>query len=131
MAGLVDERPRLMSALHMPVEAMAAPQVMTNAATRRDITVGALILREPRSDFSQDSDQFTASPATPAQQGCLTYREQDVLALLCLRLTDAEIAEQLFLSPRTINSHVAHILAKLGVKNRREAVARAVRLRLV
>lgn len=57
----------------------------------------------------------------------LTRRERDVLALLCHRLTDPEIAEALFLSPRTASNHVANILAKLGAPNRREAAALAAR----
>src|SRR5262245_51820672 len=104
MAGLVGDRPRLMSAVLMSVGAMAAPQVMTDTATSRDMTVVALVLREPGSDFDQDPDQFDVSPVTPTQTNTLTRREEEVLALLCLRLTDAEIAAQLFLSPRTVNS---------------------------
>jgi non-specific serine/threonine protein kinase len=61
----------------------------------------------------------------------LTRRERDVLALLCARLSDLEIAEQLFLSPRTVEGHVSHILSKLGVENRRDAAATAARLGLV
>jgi non-specific serine/threonine protein kinase len=61
----------------------------------------------------------------------LTEREHDVLVLLCERLTDPQIAERLFLSPRTIESHVASVLRKLDVANRREAAAVAVRLGLV
>ncbi len=45
----------------------------------------------------------------------------EVLRLLARRQTDKEIAEALFLGPRTVQSHVAHILNKLGVANRREA----------
>lgn len=60
----------------------------------------------------------------------LTRRERDVLALLCQRLTDAEIAERFFLSTRTIEHHVSSILAKLGVANRRDAAAIAARLGL-
>jgi DNA-binding NarL/FixJ family response regulator len=61
----------------------------------------------------------------------LTQREVDVLRLLARRQTDKEIAEALFLGPRTVQSHVAHILNKLGVANRREAATAAVRLDLL
>lgn len=67
-------------------------------------------------------------PAAPID---LTFREQEILALLCQRLTDAEIAERLFVSPRTVNHHVANVLAKLGAANRREAAALAASRGLV
>jgi DNA-binding CsgD family transcriptional regulator len=51
-----------------------------------------------------------------------------VLRLLVQRQTDREIADALYISPRTVHSHLARILAKLEVKNRREAGAAAVRL---
>jgi DNA-binding NarL/FixJ family response regulator len=61
----------------------------------------------------------------------LTAREREILGLLCERLTDRQIAEHLFLSPRTVESHVASLLRKLDVGNRRDAAATAVRLGLV
>ncbi len=61
----------------------------------------------------------------------LTRREREVLALLCQRLTDPEIAARLFISPRTASSHVANVLGKLGAANRREAAGIAVRTHLV
>ena len=61
----------------------------------------------------------------------LTFREQEVLALLCQRLTDPEIAAHLFISPKTVGKHVSNILGKLGASNRREAAAIAVRHALV
>jgi DNA-binding CsgD family transcriptional regulator len=57
----------------------------------------------------------------------LTRREREILSLLCQRLTDPEIAERLFLSPRTVEKHVGKIFAKLGVASRREAAAFAMR----
>ncbi|MDQ3694918.1 MAG: LuxR C-terminal-related transcriptional regulator [Chloroflexota bacterium] len=68
-----------------------------------------------------------AAAAAPAARFGLTRREREVLALLCQRLTDPEIAARLFLSPRTVESHVARIFAKLDVTNRRDAVALAAR----
>ena len=55
----------------------------------------------------------------------LTARELEVLALLARGKTDKEIAEALFLSPRTVQHHVAGALAKLGAGNRTAAVAAA------
>jgi predicted ATPase/DNA-binding CsgD family transcriptional regulator len=60
----------------------------------------------------------------------LSPRELDVLRLIAQRWTDPEIAEALFVSPRTVNAHVRSIFSKLDVTNRREAAAVATRLRL-
>ena len=61
----------------------------------------------------------------------LTERERAVLTLMVTGLNNTEIAEKLTVSPSTIKSHVSHILAKLDVSSRTEAVALAVRHRLV
>jgi DNA-binding CsgD family transcriptional regulator/tetratricopeptide (TPR) repeat protein len=60
----------------------------------------------------------------------LTRRELEVLALLGQNLTNAEIADRLVLSRRTIEHHVSAILGKLSVRTRVEAAAEAVRLGL-
>jgi DNA-binding NarL/FixJ family response regulator len=47
----------------------------------------------------------------------LTEREKEILLLLCKELTNIEIGEKLFLSPRTVEGHRNHLLAKTGCKN--------------
>ena len=56
--------------------------------------------------------------------GDLSEREHEVLRHLGDGLTDREIAEQLGISPRTVETHVGSILHKLGVKNRAQAARR-------
>jgi ATP/maltotriose-dependent transcriptional regulator MalT len=55
----------------------------------------------------------------------MTAREGEVLTLLADGKTDREIAELLFVSRRTVNTHVANILSQLGVHSRHDAVVRA------
>jgi DNA-binding CsgD family transcriptional regulator len=57
--------------------------------------------------------------------GVLTDREQQVLRLVAQGLTNAEIAERLFISPKTAGNHVSSVLAKLGLRSRVEAAAYA------
>ena len=57
----------------------------------------------------------------------LSKREHDVLNLLAEGLTNAEIAARLYVSTKTIDTHVGNILSKLGVRNRGEAGAWAHR----
>jgi non-specific serine/threonine protein kinase len=59
--------------------------------------------------------------------GSLTLRELEVLRLLAEGRSDKEIAEALFVSQRTVQTHTEHIYAKLGVHGRSEAAAVAVR----
>jgi DNA-binding CsgD family transcriptional regulator len=75
------------------------------------------------------TDELVA-PATsrPSLLG-LTAREEEVLQLLARRLTDKEIADALFVSPRTASFHVSSVLRKLNVSSRRDA-ALAARLQL-
>ena len=53
----------------------------------------------------------------------LTNRQVDVLRLLADGLTNAEIAEDLFVSTRTVDHHVSAVLMKLGVSSRRDAAS--------
>jgi non-specific serine/threonine protein kinase len=96
----------------------------------------------PRDDALDEAAAFAAAVAAGAPLrpsghdevdagALLTARERDVLRLVARGQTDREIADALFLSPRTVNTHVGRILAKLDAGNRREAVARGRALGLL
>lgn len=73
--------------------------------------------------------KLAAEPERPAND--LSERETDVLRLIAFGHTNAEIAEQLYISVRTVETHRAHIQQKLGVSSRAELVRCALSRGLV
>jgi DNA-binding NarL/FixJ family response regulator len=66
-----------------------------------------------------------SAPATPSPRHDLTPREVEVLQLIAEGLTNAEIADTLVVSAATVKSHVNHIFAKIGARDRAQAVVYA------
>jgi len=72
----------------------------------------------------------TGAPVAPYALGELTPQQRQIVRLASDGLTDREIADQLFLSPRTVSSHLYRSYPKLGVASRhqlRDVVAHAGR----
>jgi non-specific serine/threonine protein kinase len=67
---------------------------------------------------------LAAEPAPHPQQDLpLTRREHEITQLIAAELTNRQIAERLFIAQRTVDTHVVHILAKLGCSNRAQVAA--------
>jgi DNA-binding NarL/FixJ family response regulator len=76
-------------------------------------------------------DNGTGNGARRTAQTSLTQRELEILRLLAQGLDQREIAEALVVSSKTIGTHIQHLLGKLGVHSRAQAVAEAFRCGLV
>jgi DNA-binding CsgD family transcriptional regulator len=83
-----------------------------------------LSLDEPEAD----ADAVRPAPEDPLARFGLTEREREIVVLLAAGRSNPQIAEALFISPKTASVHVSNILAKLGVDSRVEAAAVAHRL---
>lgn len=79
----------------------------------------------PRSAVSEPPNKPVTSPSG------LTAREMEILRLLVQGWTDAQIAEHLVISPRTVNRHTASLYTKLGVSSRSAATRYALEHRLL
>ena len=82
----------------------------------------------PRQTGSSATPPAKTSPRYPAG---LTAREVEVLHLVAMGLTDAQVAQQLVISPRTVNWHLTSIYSKIGVSSRCAATRYAIEHQLV
>ena len=107
--------------------ALGAERFAAAWAEGRHFSFEAAVDEALRVEAAPESAKTTA----PTSVHGLSQREMEVLRLLAQRYTDPEIAEALSIAARTASSHVTSIFNKLGVRNRREAAAIAVRSGLV
>ena len=89
-----------------------------------------LVTRGPTT-MPSETQQAPPAKSFPTYPDGLTAREVEVLHLLAQGLTDAQIAEQLIISPRTVNTHLTSIYGKIQVSSRSAATRYAIEHHLV
>lgn len=96
---------------------------LTAAEFQAEQSLGSALRLEEAVAYAQDGFK-QAYPAQPSarQPGELTLRECEVAALIASGKSNAEIANQMVISKRTVEKHIAHILEKLGFTNRAQIV---------
>jgi NarL family two-component system response regulator LiaR len=90
------------------------------------VWMGSKLVKKKR----EPVEQFVINESARAHLG-ITSREIEVLALMSAGHSNEEIARRLFLSLNTVKSHVSHILSKLEVTRRTQAIEKARSLRLI
>lgn len=120
--------------LRQPVDEPAATrlhELLQETLGEREIAL-AMAVASPLADVVEDTvawvaDVFADEAEAAKPDVGLTPREWEVLRLMVEGRTDPEIAEALFMAPRTASWHVGHVLMKLGAESRTSAVVIALR----
>jgi predicted ATPase/DNA-binding CsgD family transcriptional regulator len=126
--GVADSLSERIGGQPYPALQAAVDAISAKAAAKLGATAGSL--RQAgrtagRSDRIAAALGLAAEPDAPhlQQDLPLTKREHEITQLIATGLTNRRIAEQLFIAQRTVDTHVAHILAKLGCSNRAQVAA--------
>jgi DNA-binding NarL/FixJ family response regulator len=115
----------------MPADLLHAIRVIAAG----DALLAPSVTRRLLGEFARRPDAAPAAPASPAAPAAdgagrlreLTDREREVLTLVAQGLSNSEIAAKLVISPATAKTHVAHLLTKLGCRDRVQLVIVAYR----
>jgi DNA-binding NarL/FixJ family response regulator len=106
----------------------ASGYVLKNA-TKEELLEAISIVLKGETYFSVEV--VDALKESNAQRPVITRREKEVLQLIAEGLTNAEIAEKLFISIPTVNTHRKSILEKLEVKNTATLIGKAIKMGLI
>ncbi len=106
----------------------ASGYVLKNA-TQEELMEAISVVIKGKIYFSDEASQvLTKTDANPI---LLTRREKEVLELIAEGLTNNEIAQKLFVSPTTIDTHRKNLLAKFGVRNTASLIRDATKLQFI
>ena len=101
-------------------------------ATIREVYTNGFSYNQAVLEVIRDNMLQKSKPKMPLSFGVeITSREKEILQLICEEYTTGEIAEKLFISPRTVDGHRNNLLEKLGCKNVAGLVVYAIQHQLV
>ncbi len=97
----------------------------------RAIAKGQQVFSDPISDLMKESFLHTSNRSGSHDHQHITDREQEILQLIVDGLTSKQIAEKLYISPRTVDTHRSNLMEKLELNNIAELVRYAIQYNLV
>lgn len=112
----------------------AGRSLMDGSEFEREQAVGRSMTEEAATDYALSTPELAGPEADQKPSGSsaiLSDRELEVLRLVAEGLTDAKVAQRLYLSPRTVSQHLRSVYRKLGVPSRAAAVRRANEVGLI
>lgn len=108
------------------LQARGGAQNLASAAKHARTALAAMRAMDMRGRAIQCEDLLAAIDANTATRTGLTRREAEIVGLVAAGLSNRQIADQLFVSERTVETHVSHVLGKLGASTRTEIATWAV-----
>ncbi|HEY8552292.1 MAG TPA: response regulator transcription factor [Thermaerobacter sp.] len=100
----------------------------------RACTAGIFVIdAEIMSELAHDSPlyRYVPAPEEVERARLLSQREIEVLSRIARGKTTAQVAQELYISPKTVRNHLSHVMQKLGVRDRTQAVLFALRVGLI
>ncbi len=97
----------------------------------RSVVKGQQVFSKPIANMMTESFIRKDTTFTPETDTDLTRREKEILQLIVQGMTSREIADELYISPRTVDTHRANLMGKLEIKNTAELVRFALQNNLV
>jgi DNA-binding NarL/FixJ family response regulator len=110
-----------------PTELVAAIRAVASGEAWLDPAVTRLLIDQ----LTARPEPYKPTPAQMSQMAQLTPRERDVLIMLSKGMSNAHVAKKLFISEATVKTHLAHVMTKLGVREKAQAIIAAYQTGIV